>query len=130
MFRDIEIGKYGECAVDERSETLRIKVIAFETQGYEKDGAYYEIPLVKIVDEISRKEFILTNEQKFLEGEYLVVIKDFNGKEYVFNSVGSSVQIGEATCTLYSFNAKDKMAKLSLKDANGQEFKKSIHLIR
>ncbi|MDR0693348.1 MAG: hypothetical protein LBF49_02125 [Puniceicoccales bacterium] len=130
MFRDIEREKYGECAVGDKSAELRIRVIGFDVQGYEKDGVYYEFPVVTISDDITKKEIVLTSEQKFLDNEYLLVIKDFSGNEYIFYNIGDSVAMGEATCKLSSFNKKEGVAKLSLKDANGHEFNKTIHLIR
>ncbi|MDR1528804.1 MAG: hypothetical protein LBS22_04485 [Puniceicoccales bacterium] len=130
MFKDIETEKYGECAVGDKCADLKLRVIGFDLQGYEKDGVYYEFPVVTISDDIIKKEIVLTNEQKFLDNEYLLVIKDFNGNEYVFSNTGDTVSIGEATCKLSSFNKKEGVAKLSLKDANGHEFNKTIHLIR
>jgi len=130
IFKDIETGQYDECTVNNKSKSLRIQVLKFELQDYEKDGVYYEIPMVTIYDDVLNKKIILTNEQKFLEDEYLVIIKDFSGNEYTFYAIGDSVQIGEAMCTLRSFNKKEGTAKLSLKDANGHEFNKTVHLIR
>jgi hypothetical protein len=130
MFKDIESEKYGECAVGEKCENLKLRVIGFNVQGYEKDGVYYEFPVVTINDNIIKKEITLTNEQKFLDNEYTLVIKDFSGNEYTFSNIGDTVSIGEATCKLSSFNKKEGVAKLSLKDANGHEFGKTIHLIR
>jgi hypothetical protein len=130
MFKDIETGKNGECAVGDTCATLKLRVIEFDIQGYEKDGAYSEFPIVTISDDIIKKEIILTNEQKFLDDEYLIIIKDFNGNEYIFYNIGDNVQIGEATCVLHSFNKKEGVAKLSLKDAKGNEFNKVAHLIR
>ncbi|MDR1890636.1 MAG: hypothetical protein LBQ23_00415 [Puniceicoccales bacterium] len=130
MFKDIETGKYGECAVEDKCIALKLRVIGFNTQGYEKDGVYYEFPVVTIYDDVAKKEIVLTNEQKFLDNEFLVVIKDFSGNEYIFYNIGDSVLIGEATCSLRSFNKKEGTAKLLLKDANGNEFNKTVHLIR
>jgi hypothetical protein len=130
MFKDIETERYGECAVGDKCAELKVRVIEFDVQGYEKDGVYYEFPVVTINDDIIKKEIVLTSEQKFLDNEYLLVIKDFNGNEYIFHNIGDSVSMGEATCKLSSFNKKEGVAKLSLKDANGHEFNKTIHLIR
>jgi hypothetical protein len=130
MCRDVETGKYGECAVGDRCADLKLRVIGFNVQGYEKDGVYYEFPVVTINDDITKKEVVLTDEQKFLDNEYLVIVKDFDGNEYIFYNIGDSVSIGEATCSLYSFNKKEGIAKLSLRDANEHEFNKTIHLIR
>ncbi|MDR2628584.1 MAG: hypothetical protein LBC30_01155 [Puniceicoccales bacterium] len=130
MFKDTEMDKYGECAVGDKCEDLKLRVIGFNTEGYERDGVYYEFPVVTIIDDISKKEITLTNEQKFLDNEYILIIKDFSGNEYVFYNIGDTVLIGEATCQLSSFNKKEGVARLSLKDANGHEFNKTIHLIR
>ncbi|MDR1232999.1 MAG: hypothetical protein LBJ75_01930 [Puniceicoccales bacterium] len=130
MFKDIETEKYGECAVGDKCADLKIRVIGFDVQGYEKDGVYYEFPVATINDDILKKEIVLTNEQKFLDDEYLLVIKDFSGNEYIFSNIGDTMQIGEAACKLSSFSKKEGIAKLSLKDANGHEFNKTIHLIR
>ncbi|MDR2603045.1 MAG: hypothetical protein LBC11_00580 [Puniceicoccales bacterium] len=113
MFKDIETDRYAECAVGDKCAELKIRVIGFDVQGYEKDGVYYEFPVVTISDDITRKEIVLTSEQK-----------------YIFYNIGDSVSMGEATCKLSSFNKKEGVAKLSLKDANGHEFNKTIHLIR
>jgi hypothetical protein len=129
MFKDVETNKRGECSVDEKCESLNLRVRAFEIQTTEKDGITFETPIVKIYDEALRKEFVLTNEQKFLEGEYIVVIKDMAGNEYALREIGKSIKIKEVTCTLRSFSKKDGMAKLLLKDARGQEFNKTVHLM-
>ncbi|MDR1413730.1 MAG: hypothetical protein LBI56_02205 [Puniceicoccales bacterium] len=130
MFHDIETDEYGECAVDDRSETLKMHVKEVEIQQQEKNGSVYETPMIRIYDESARREFVLTNEQKFLEGEYIVIVKDIAANEYIFYDTGDSVKIGEAECILRSFSEKDGSARLLLKDAQGQEFNKMVHLIR
>jgi hypothetical protein len=129
MIRDIETNEYAECPVGDRCGALNIRVKSLEVRQIEKGDAYEEVPVVKIYDEIVRTELVLTNEQKFLDGENIVAIKDVKGNEYVIKNIGETVKIGEAECTLRSFNKKDGTAKILLRDAYGQEFHKTLHLI-
>jgi hypothetical protein len=130
MLRDTEADKYEECVVGQKSEMLKIRLKHAEIQQQEKDGVAQKIPMIRIYDELLRKEFVLTSEQKFLDGEYIITVKDMGGKEYVFHEAGDSVRIGEALCILRSFSKKDGSARLLLKGTNGQEFNKIVHLIR
>jgi hypothetical protein len=130
VLKDIETNRSGECFVNQRNNVLRVRVLNFELQIKEKDGLFFEIPMVKIYDEIVKKEFTLTNEEKLLEDEYIVVVRDIDGNEYTLWSIGSTVRIKDTECTLRFLNKKEGVAKLLLKDANGQEFNKTVHLIR
>ncbi|MDR2738083.1 MAG: hypothetical protein LBB18_04075 [Puniceicoccales bacterium] len=129
MFRDIETNKFAECAVDERSHELKIKVKSFELRESESNGVFFETPVVRIYDDILQKEFELTNEQKFIDGEYVVVIGDPDGNEYALREIGGKVKIRDAECTLRYFSKKDGVAKILLRDADGQEFHKTVHII-
>ncbi|MDR1596060.1 MAG: hypothetical protein LBR91_04045 [Puniceicoccales bacterium] len=130
MFHDIESNKYGECQVNDRNDELRLRVKNVEIKEKEVDGVIFEVPYATIYDEVAKKEFTVSNKREFVDGEYIVVIKDIGGNEYIFRDVGGTVKIGEASCTLHSFSKNDGTARLLLKDAHGQEFNKIIHLMR
>ncbi|MDR1432726.1 MAG: hypothetical protein LBI61_00045 [Puniceicoccales bacterium] len=130
MFKDIETSKYGECAAEGRNETLQLRVKSAELREREQNGTLYEFPMVQIYDEIAKRDFILTDEQKLIDGEYVVVVKDTRGNEYIFSEIGKSIRIGEASCVLRSLNRAEESARLLLRDATGQEFNKTVHLIR
>jgi hypothetical protein len=130
MLHDIESNRYGDCTVGTRNGNLGLRVKSVEIQEREIDGTIFEVPLVRVYDEIAKKEFAVTNERKILDGEFIVMIKDIGGNEYIFRDVSSTIKIGEAFCTLCSFDKNEGTAKLLLRDAQGQEFNKVIHLMR
>jgi hypothetical protein len=130
ILRDMEANKTGECAVNGKNKTLRVQVRDFSLVEREQNGTTHPEPVVKVYDEISKKEYVLSNKQRLLEDEFIVIVKDVEGNSYAMKKIGDSVKIGDATCTLRSFSKKDGTAKLMLKDGNGQEFNKTVHLMR
>jgi hypothetical protein len=127
---DTETKTRAECQIGQRNGALAIYVIDFKLEERERNGVLCSVPRVRVYDEVAKKEFSLTDEEMLLEDEYMVILGDTNGNEYCLLGVGASVDIGLITCTLRYFNRKDGMAKLSLKDADGREFDRTVHLIR
>lgn len=130
LLRDIETGIHEECHVNTTSKSLNINIKKFELNEYEKNGIYYEEPCVTIYDNTVEQELKITNKKQFFDDKYLIIIKDINGNEYILKDIGDSVIIGDATCTLRSFDPKEEYAKLLLKDAEGQEFRKTVRPIK
>lgn len=128
--RDIETGAHEECRVDTTNKNLNVRIEKFELIGYEKNGIYYEEPCVTIYDNTTERELKITDKQQFFDDKYLIIIKDINGNEYTLKDIGDSITIGEATCTLRSFDPKEEYAKLLLQDAEGQEFRKTVRPIK
>jgi hypothetical protein len=130
MFRDIETNSYWECEVNGKNSAIKIQVKEFELREYERKGVLCEVPVVRVYDELKKREFVLSDEQQYVDGEYVVVIRDTAGNSYAFSEPNGSMKIGDAICTLRSFDPLEGTAKLLLKDANGNEFRKTVHLIR
>ncbi len=130
LLRDIETGTHEECRVNTTNKNLDVRIEKFELIGYEKNGIYYEEPCVTIYDNAAERELKITDKKQFFDDKYLIIIKDINGNEYTLKDIGDSVTIGDATCTLRSFDPKEEYAKLLLQDAEGQEFRKTVRPIK
>ncbi len=130
LLRDIETGAHEECRVDTTNKNLNVRIEKFELIGYEKNGIYYEEPCVTIYDNTTERELKITDKKQFFDDKYLIIIKDINGNEYTLKDIGDSITIGDATCTLRSFDPKEEYAKLLLQDAEGQEFRKTVRPIK
>lgn len=129
-FRDIDSGVCDECDVGKTSDKLGITLKSFHVKKYENDGIYSERPVAVIYDKVFDENFELTNENKFFDNRYNVIIRDMKGNDFILKDRGDTVVIGDATCQLESFDVEGMTAKLLLTDSRGQKFHRTVHVAR
>jgi hypothetical protein len=127
---DREANARAECQIGHRNSLIGVYVIDFRLEEQEKNGVLRAVPKVRVYDEKLSREFTLTNEDVLLDDDHIVILGDINGNQYQLPKVGATISIGKVTCTLRAFSKKDGMAKISLVDAEGHEFDRTVHLIR
>ena len=109
-FRDIDSGVCDECDVGKTSDKLGITLKSFHVKKYENDGIYSERPVAVIYDKVFDENFELTNENKFFDNRYNVIIRDMKGNDFILKDRGDTVIIGDTTCQLESFDIEGMTA--------------------
>jgi hypothetical protein len=88
------------------------------------------MPVVKIRDTRDRLELELTGDTKYYDNKYIAIVEDLDGNAYTFSDVGQEMKIGESTCVLESLDAENNVIAIVLTDANRQEFRKNLRVLR
>jgi hypothetical protein len=130
LMRDIENDQVIRCSVGQVFKTLEFEVLSFKVQTVEKNDLIINVPVVKIRDTRDRLELELTGDTKYYDDKYIAIVEDLDGNAYTFSSVGQEIKIGESTCVLESLNAENNVISITLTDANRQEFRKNLRILK
>ncbi|MDR2720838.1 MAG: hypothetical protein LBB15_00935 [Puniceicoccales bacterium] len=130
LIRDIENDQMIHCSVGQAFKALEFEVLSFKVQTIEKNDMIINMPVVKIRDTRDHLELELTGDTKYYDNKYVAIVEDLDGNVHTFSNIGQEIKIGESICVLETLDAKNNMVSITLTDANKQEFRKNLRILR
>ncbi len=129
ILHDIENDQVLRCEEGQSFNSLDFTITSFTIKTTERNDVLVNIPMVQIFDSRLKQNFELTNEVKYYDDQYDVVLESTDGATFILSEIGKEVKIGESFCTLESVDKENNTVSIVLIDANKQEFHKRLYML-